>query len=65
MMIKKANIKQVDNGYTLIVELESFEKFEFVETTMEGILIILYKLQALVREREANAKLKPKRKAAK
>lgn len=50
--LKKILIQRVDNGFTIKIESEPFEKFEFVETTMEGVLIILFKLQQTIQERE-------------
>jgi hypothetical protein len=34
----------------MMIEFEGSEKYEFVESTMEGVLLILYKLQAEIRE---------------
>ncbi len=50
--LKKILIQRVDNGFTIKIESEPFEKFEFVETTMEGVLIILFKLQQTIQERQ-------------
>lgn len=50
--LKKILIQRVDNGFTIKIESEPFEKLEFVETTMEGVLIILFKLQQTIQERQ-------------
>lgn len=50
--LKKILIQRVDNGFTIKIESEPFDKFEFVETTMEGVLIILFKLQQTIQERQ-------------
>lgn len=60
-MITKCTIRAVTNGYSMAVEFASHEKYEFVETSMEGILLLLYKLQAGIRE---NAK-QPTKKGSK
>lgn len=49
-MINKCTIQLVTNGYKMMIEFEGSEKYEFVESTMEGVLLILYKLQAEIRE---------------
>lgn len=60
-MIKKCTIRQVDNGYAMVIESTAFEKFEFVDTSLEGILFILYQVQAEIRKRENQENEKPKK----
>ncbi len=49
-MINRCTIQSVTNGYKMMIEFEGSEKYEFVESTMEGVLLILYKFQAEIRE---------------
>jgi len=60
--LKKIVIQRVDNGFTIKIDSEPYEKFEFVETTMEGALIILFKLQQEIQKRQESSQVKPKRK---
>lgn len=54
--IKKVLITQVDNGFVMKIDLNSIDRIEFVETSMEGILLLLYRLQETIRERSERAK---------
>lgn len=48
--IKKITIRQVTNGYLMKVEDNSYRSEEFTANSIEGILIILFELQAGIRE---------------